>query len=257
MTEVRLEGKVAIVTGAGSGIGRESALLFAKEGAKVVVADIDERRGPETVGEIRSSGGDAFFAKVDTTDAKSIVTMVESTVERYGGIDVLLNNVGLFGISGTIVELKEEDWDFMIKINLKSPFLVSKYVIPEMLKRGKGSIVNIASEVGVVGAPGESAYSSAKGGVVQLTKCMALDYATKNLRVNAIAPCNIETPMFSNWLKGVGNPDEVRKEILRLMPMRRFGRPVEIANVALFLASDESSYITGATILADSGFTAQ
>ena len=183
--------------------------------------------------------------------------MAKSAVERYGGIDVLLNNVGFFGISGTVVELKEEDWDFMIKINLKSQFLVSKYVIPEMLKRGKGSIINIASEVGVVGAAGESAYSSAKGGVVQLTKCMALDYATKNLRVNAIAPCNIETPMFSKWLKSVGNSDEVRKEILRLMPMKRFGKPVEIANVALFLASDESSYITGATILADSGFTAQ
>jgi NAD(P)-dependent dehydrogenase (short-subunit alcohol dehydrogenase family) len=254
---MRLQDKVAIVTGAGSGIGRESALLFAKEGAKVVVADIDEKKGLDTVQVIQSSGGDAFFVRFDATDTKSIVAMVKSAVEKYGGIDVLLNNVGFFGISGPAADLKEDDWDFMIKINLKSTFLVSKYVIPEMLKKGKGSIINLASEVGVVGAAGESAYSSAKGGVVLLTKCMAMDYVKKNLRVNAIAPCNIETPMFKKWLSAQGDPEKVRAEILRVMPMGRFGKPNEIANVALFLASDESSYVTGTTIMADSGFTAQ
>jgi NAD(P)-dependent dehydrogenase (short-subunit alcohol dehydrogenase family) len=184
--------------------------------------------------------------------------MVQTAVDKFGKIDILFNNAGYFGLSGTVVDLTEEDWDTMMKLNLKSAYLVSKYVVPEMLKAGKGSIINMASECAFVGAAGESAYCAAKGGVVMLTKAMALDYASKGIRVNAVAPSNIETPMFDEYIKKhTDNPQQLRNEVLKMMPMQRFGKPEEIASVVLFLASDESSYLTGTTIVADSGFTAQ
>jgi len=255
---LRLKDKVAIVTASSRGIGRASALLFAKEGAKVVVATRDENAGQEVAKEIKSQGGEAIFVKTDATNAASIQRMVQTTLERYGRIDVLFNNLGYFGTSGTVVDLKEEDWDYMIKVNLKSTYLVSKYVVPEMLKAGKGSIVNMASECAFVGTAGESAYCAAKAGVVLLTKAMALDYAAKGIRVNAVAPSNIETPMFNKYIEGhTDNPQQLRNEVLKMMPMQRFGKPEEIAAVALFPASDEASYITGTTIIADSGFTSQ
>lgn len=249
---------MAIITGAGSGIGKASALLFAREGAKVIVADHNEKSGSDVANQIKNEGGEAIFVRTDVTKSSSIQEMVQKSVAKFGKIDVLFNNVGFFGISGTVVEIKEEDWDLMIEINLKSTFLVSKYVIPEMLKLGKGSIVNMASECGFVGTPGESAYCAAKAGVVLLTKAMALDYAAKGIRVNAIAPCNIDTPMFNRYLNEHSDDAvELRKEVLKMMPMQRFGKPEEIAAVALFLASDDASYVTGTTIMADSGFTSQ
>ena len=256
---MRLKGKVAIITGGGSGIGKASALLFAKEGASVVVADLNEEAGSTVVKQISNEGGNALLVKTDVTNAISIQKMVKTTIDKYGKIDTVFNNVGYFGRSGTVVDLKEEDWDFMMNVNLKSIYLVSKYVIPEMLKTGKGSIVNMASECALVGATGESAYCAAKAGVMLLTKATALDYATKGIRVNAIAPCNIDTPLFNGYLKKMApnNPEQLRNEVLKMMPMQRFGKPEEIANVALFLASDDSSYVTGTTIVADSGFTSQ
>jgi len=258
---MRLKGKVAIITGAGSGIGKASALLFAREGASVVVADLNEEAGSAVVKQINSEGGNAMVVKTDVTSAASIQKMVKATVDKYEKIDTVFNNVGYFGggRSGTVVDLKEEDWDFMMDVNLKSIYLVSKYVIPEMLKTGKGSIVNMASECALVGTPGESAYCAAKAGVTLLTKATALDYATKGIRVNAIAPSNIDTPLFNGYLKRMApdDPEQLRRDVLKMMPMQRFGKPEEIANVALFLASDESSYVTGTTIVADSGFTSQ
>ena len=258
---MRLKGKVAIITGAGSGIGKASALLFAREGANVVVADLNEEAGSAVVKEINSKGGNAMLVKTDVTNAASIQKMVKTTVDKYGKIDTVFNNVGYFGggRSGTVVDLKEEDWDFMMNVNLKSIYLVLKYVIPEMLKAGKGSVVNMASECAFVGAAGESAYCAAKAGVMLLTKATALDYVMKGIRVNAVAPCNIDTPLFNGYLKKMApdDPEQLRKDVLKMMPMQRLGKPEEIANVALFLASDESSYVTGTTIVADSGFTSQ
>ena len=258
---MRLKGKIAIITGAGSGIGKASALLFAKEGASVVVADLNDEAGSAVVKQINSEGGNALLVKTDVTNAASIQKMVKATIDKYGKIDIVFNNVGHFGggRSGTVVDLKEEDWDFMINVNLKSIYLVSKYVIPEMLKAGKGSIVNMASENALVGTAGEAAYCAAKGGVLLLTKATALDYVAKGIRVNAVAPCNVETPMLNGYLKKMSpdDPERLRKEVLKMMPMQRFGKPEEIANVVLFLASDEASYVTGTIIVADSGFTAQ
>lgn len=258
---MRLKGKVAIITGAGSGIGKASALLFSREGASVVVADLNEEAGSAVVKEINKEGGKAMLVKTDVTNTASIQKMVKTTVDKYGKIDIVFNNVGYFGggRSGTVVDLKEEDWDFMLNINLKSIYLVSKYVIPEMLKTGKGSVVNMASECAFVGAAGESAYCAAKAGVMLLTKATALDYVMKGIHVNAVAPCNIDTPLFNGYLKKMApdDPEQLRKDVLKMMPMQRLGKPEEIANVALFLASDESSYVTGTTIVADSGFTSQ
>jgi NAD(P)-dependent dehydrogenase (short-subunit alcohol dehydrogenase family) len=255
---MRLKDKVAIVTASGSGIGKASALLFAREGAKVVVTTRNEEKGKQVVKEITAQGGEAVFVKTDPTDALAVQRMVKETIHRFGRIDILFNNAGYFGLSGTVVDLKEEDWDTMIKLNLKTAYLVSKYVVPEMLKAGRGAIINMASECAFVGAAGESAYCAAKGGIVMLTKAMALDYAAKGIRVNAVAPSNIETPMFAEYInKHTDNPEQLRNEVLKMMPMQRFGRPEEIANVVLFLASDESSYLTGTTIMADSGFTSQ
>ena len=255
---MRLKGKVAVITASGSGIGRASALLFAKEGAKVVVATRNEKAGSDVVKEIKSQGGEAIFVQTDALDAASVQKMVQTTVDEFGRIDILFNNLGYFGLSGTVVDLKEEDWDLMIDVNLKSTYLVSKYVIPEMLKAGKGSLINMASENAFVGSAGESAYCAAKAGVVLLTKAMALDYAAKGIRVNAVAPSNIETPMFEKYIEShTDNPEQLRSEVLKMMPMQRFGKPEEIAAVVLFLASDEASYVTGTTIMADSGFTSQ
>lgn len=251
---MRLEGKVAIVTGAASGIGKASALLFAREGAKVVVADVLDEGARRTVDSILKSGGDAIFTHMDVSKTSEIKNMIGTTLQSYGKLDVLFNNAGIEGASADITSYPEDIFDRVISINLKGVWLGMKYAIPEMLKNKGGSIINTTSVAGLVGFPAMSAYCASKGGIVQLTKTVALEYAKQRIRVNAIAPGVIRTPMVERF---TGGQPEMEKALVQSEPIGRLGDPEEIAAVALFLASDESSFVTGHILAADGGFVAQ
>ena len=243
----QLQGQVAIITGAGMGIGREEALLFAREGAKVVVADINPEGGKETVNLIEKEGGEAVFVRVDVTNSEDVRRMVDFVIKKYGRIDVLFNNAGieLYG-KYRLEDTSEEDWDRVINVNLKGAFLCSKYVIPEMIRQGGGVIINNASVDGLYSFPSPNpSYCASKGGLVLLSKAMARNYARHNIRVNCICPGPVATSMTK--------PTE---DMLRMIPVRRIGKPEEIAKVVLFLASEESSFIVGSTIVVDGGQTA-
>jgi NAD(P)-dependent dehydrogenase (short-subunit alcohol dehydrogenase family) len=245
---------VAIVTGGASGIGRATALLFAQEGAKMVLADWDESKGAEAVEEIRKQGGDCTFVKVDVASPDDVQRMVATAVETYGRLDVLFNNAGVEGEQAPTADCTLENWDRVIYINLKGVFLGMKYAIPKMLESGGGVIVNNASVAGLVGFQGIPAYCASKGGVIQLTKTAALEYARQNIRVNVICPGVIWTPMVERFV--AGNP-EMRAALEALEPIGRFGKPEEVARLVLYLASDDSSFCTGAPFIVDGGFVAR
>ncbi len=249
----RLAGKVAVITGAASGIGRATALLFAAEGAKVVAADWDEQKGASVVDEVRRAGGDATFVKADVSSTDDIRRMIDAAVESYGRLDVLFNNAGVEGETAPTADCSVENWDRVIDINLKSVFLGMKYAIPAMLKNGGGAIINNASVAGMVGFPGIPAYCASKGGVIQLTKTAAIEYARQNIRVNAICPGVIATPMIE---RVIGGSAERQQAIEATEPIGRFGKPEEVARLALFLASDDASFCTGAPFIIDGGFVA-
>jgi len=251
---MRLKGKVAIITGAGSGLGRATAMLFAKEGAKVVVAANREKDGQQTLNSIKEAGGDAILVRVDVTKAADLENAVKATVDKYGKLDIMLNNAGTPGPGKLITDITEEEWHRVISINLTSVFLSTKYAIPEMLKSGGGVIINVSSVAALSPRRYTGAYSAAKAGVIQLTRVTALEYARKNIRVNCILPGPIDTPFFSKVAgadpaKIAAFKESVRNEV----PLGRFAQPEEIARVALFLASDDASYITGAAFAADGG----
>lgn len=249
---MRLENKVAIITGAGSGIGKASAKLFAKEGAKVVVADLNEEGGQQTVSEIKDGGGEAIFVKTDVSKAEDIDAMVLKCVETYGELDILFNNAGVVSM-GKIDATTEEDWQKVIDVDLKGVFLGCKRAIPEMEKVGKGKIISTASIAGLVGFDGVAAYCAAKGGVVNLTRELALECAPKKINVNAIAPGVIETAMTKDILA-----DPTQKAGMQAgTPYPRLGEPEDIAYAALYLASDESDFVTGHTLVVDGGWTAK
>lgn len=248
---MRISEKVAIITGAASGIGRTTAILFAKEGGKVIVADQNEVGGNETVDMIRSDGGQAIFERVNVTSATDIQNMVETTINTYGKLNILVNNAGI-AIRLPVVDLPEEDWDRNIDVNLKSIYLSSKYAIPRMIENKGGSIVNIASIYGIVGGRIRAAYTASKGGVVNLTRSMALDYALHKVRVNCICPGFVNTPLLKNILK---TPEEYQA-LADLHPMGRLGDMLEIAQGILYLASDASSFVTGIALPIDGGYTA-
>jgi len=247
----RLDGKVAVITGAGSGIGRETALLFAREGAKIVVADYASEAGEATVRQIGEKGGDALFIKTDVSQASAVERMVKATVEKYGRIDILYNNAGVLGEVAFVGDATEDDWDRLMSINLKGTFLCSKYAVREMIKGGSGVIVNTASAMGFVGLPGNAAYSAAKGGIIQLTRTMALEYASSNIRVNCLCAGWVDTPM------NLKLEERIINWTVRETPMKRWAKPEEIAQAALYLASDESSFVTGAALVIDGGWTAK
>jgi len=253
---MRLAGKVAIITGAGAGIGRSTALLFAKEGAKVVVADYDSERGAETVGIIREDGGEATFIQVDVSKAADAERMARATVETYGKLDILVNNAGIY-MQADAVEMTEEDWDRILDVNLKGVFLCSKYCIPEMIKGEGGSIVNIGSEAGIVGIKNQVAYNVSKSGIIALTKSTAIDFAIHNIRVNCVCPGTTETPLVKAALERAPDPAATRRALEEVRPANRLGRPEEIAAGILYLASDESPYATGSILSIDGGYTAQ
>jgi NAD(P)-dependent dehydrogenase (short-subunit alcohol dehydrogenase family) len=246
----RLEGKVILITGAGSGIGRAVARVYAREGAKVVVADIVDVNGAETVRMIKDERGDALFVHADVSRPSDAEAMIKATVERFGRIDVLHNNAGI-GLIKKVTETTEEEWDRVMDVNLKGVFLGSKYGIKQMQMQGGGSIINTASNYGLVGAPNWAAYCASKGGVVLLTKAMAVDHAPDNIRVNCICPGSIDAPM--TWLDLARSKDP---EMARKL-MGRIAQPEEVAYLAVYLASDESKFCTGASFVIDNGETAR
>jgi len=246
----RLDNKVALITGAGSGMGQASAILFAKEGAKVAVADISPKNGEETIRRIRQAGGEATFVKVDVTKAAEVERMVKTTVDTYGRLDILFNNVGILGAMAPIQDYTEEDWDTLISVHLKGVFLGMKYGIPAMLKSGGGSIINMGSSSSIHGMNNVCAYSAAKGGIAALTRVAAKENFANNIRVNCIHPSSIESKMMEDF---AALDPEAFKRFVAVTPLNRLGRPEEIAQVALFLASDESSFVNGQGIIADAG----
>jgi NAD(P)-dependent dehydrogenase (short-subunit alcohol dehydrogenase family) len=249
---MRLRGKVAIVTGGSSGIGRATAELFAREGARVVVADYKPETGREVVKAIKKSGGDAIFVAVDVSDAAQVHRMVEVAMETYGGIDILFNNAGIL-LFGTVLDTDEEAWHRLMAINLTGTYLVSRAVLPHMIERGGGSIVNVTSSTGAHDACANAvAYVASKGGVALLTRAMAIDHAKDNVRVNAIAPGPTDTPMLRENM----SPAQL-EAFAATFPMKRLGSPEELAHAVLFLASDEASFVTGAILAVDGGQTAK
>ena len=251
---MRLKGKVAIITGAGSGLGRASAILFAGEGAKVVVAAHGDEDGEQTVKSIRGAGGDAILARVDVTKATDLEKAIKAAVDKYGKLDIMLNNAGTPGPGKLVADLTEEEWNRAISVNLTGVFLGMKYAIPEMLKGGGGVIINVSSVAAISPRRYTGAYSAAKAAVIQLTRVTALEYARKNIRANCILPGPIDTPFFTKVAGGDPEKIAIFKEMVRNeVPLGRFAQPEEIARVALFLASDEASYITGAAFAADGG----
>jgi len=246
-----LEDKVAMVTGAGSGIGAAMARRFAEEGAKVVVADINEEAAREVAGNIKKAGGIALAVEQDVSDAKSVEKSVDVAVEKFGRLDVAVNNAGITGDLKPTADYSLEGWDKVIAVNLSSVFYGMKHQIPAMLRSGGGSIVNIASILGSVGARDSAGYNAAKHGVVGLTKTAALEYSKDGVRVNAIGPGYIDTPLLKALDK------EVYDGLVGLHPIGRLGKAEEVAELALFLASDKASFVTGSYHLVDGGYTAQ
>ncbi len=250
---MRLANKIALITGAGSGIGRESALLFAKEGAKVVVADIQTDAGEETVSLIQTEGGNASFCHADVSKASDVEQMIEFAEKSYGKLNVLFNNAGIFHPKDvSVLEIDEDIWETVINVNLKGVLLGCKYGIPALLRAGGGSIVNTASFVALIGAAvSQIAYTASKGGVLAMTRDMAVEFARQNIRVNTLCPGSVETPLLADLLDDA----EWRQRRFAHIPMGRFGKVKEVALAALFLASDESSYVTGTNFTVDGGIT--
>lgn len=246
-----LKNKVAVVSGAGSGIGRSIALTYAQEGAKVVVSDINEDHANETVKLIQENGGEAFAIKSDASKAEENKKLVEAIVEKYGRLDIACNNAGIGGPAKPTGEYEPEEWDRVIALNLNGVFYACKYQLQQMEKNGGGSIINIASIHGQVAAPNSPAYTASKHAVVGLTKNIAAEYATKNIRCNAVGPGYIETPLLSANLS-----QEMQDAIAAKSPINRLGKVQEIADLVAFLSSDKSTFTTGSYIISDGGYTA-
>ena len=257
---MRLANKVALVTGAGTGIGRATAMLLAQEDAKVVAQDVNPDTAQETVQRLEQAGGEAVSMGGDVTSGADAEAMVKKAVDTYGRLDVLFNNAGIWR-GGTLLDISEEDWDRTMSVNVKGLYLVSRYAVQQMMRQESGSIINAASVAALRGSPMSAAYHASKGAVLLLTKCMAIDFGRYGIRVNCICPGIIDTQMADQLLTYRSLGDDDRKQALietyeGRHPVGRFGQPVEVAKVVLFLASDESSFVSGAAWSVDGGLSA-
>ena len=248
----KLEGKVALVTGAAMGIGRSTALLLAKEGARVVLADIDEQQGNETSRMIEEAGGEVFFAHTDVSKSEEVEAAINTAVDTFGSINVLHNNAAI-ALGATVVDTTDELWNQVLDVNLGGIYRGCKYAIPRMIQNGGGSIINSSSVQALRGFAGWAAYAAAKGGIISLTQQVALEYAKHNIRVNCIAPGTIMTPMNERLFEEAEDPEALIETWNRMHPIGRFGQPEEVAEVVLFLASDASSFVTGHCLVVDGG----
>jgi NAD(P)-dependent dehydrogenase (short-subunit alcohol dehydrogenase family) len=251
---VRLKDKVAIITGAGGGMGRVAATMFAAEGARVVVAEFGEAAGNETVGLIKAAGGEATFVRVDVSSEADARAMVDHAVSTYGRLDVLYNNAGIMPEADhSVIDTDVGTWDTVMAVNVRGVFLACKYAVPRMIDGGAGSIINIASFVALVGCSvPQDAYTASKGAVLSLTRSLAVQFAPHGVRTNAICPGPVETPMLMEWLV---KDEEAKRKRLSRNPTGRFGKPEEIVHLAIYLASDESRWTNGASLVVDGGIT--
>lgn len=254
---MKLKDKVALVTGGTSGIGEAIAILFAREGARIIIVGRREEPASGVIEQIKKAGSEAFFIKADVSKLADVETMARTAIERWGRIDILVNNAGgARGGRGSVTEVSEPGWGTVVQTNLKGVFLVSKEVLPSMIKNGGGAVVNTASSYGMVGSPNMAAYSAAKGGVIALTRQMAVDYAASNIRVNCVCPGAILTPLIEDYIVSTPDPDQTRRFLGDRCPQRRMGKPEEVAQAVLFLASEDASHITGVALPVDGGLTA-
>lgn len=250
---MRLAGKIALITGSASGIGKGSALLFAQEGATVIVNDLDMVKGETTVKEITQAGGKAVFIQADVTDPASVQAMVTEIIEQFGQVDVLFNNAGISGV-GALHEVESDLWDRVMNVNIRGVYLPSKYVLPHMMERKSGSIINMSSCVAEIGLAKRASYSATKGAVLALTKSMQVDYAPYHIRVNALLPGTILTPFVENYLNNsYEDSDTAIGSIKKRQLSGELGRPEDVAFAALFLASDESKFMMGSPLYIDGG----
>ncbi len=250
---MRLADKVALITGSGGGMGKLAAEIFAREGASIVVTDVLEQEGQETARSIRDAGGKAIFVRADVSQDEDVKHVVDAAVAEFGRVDVLYNNAGIMPAADTsVIETSEATWDKVLDVNLKSVFLCCKHTIPQMVKQGKGSIINVASFVAFMGCTvPQDAYTASKGGMLSLTKSLAVQYGRDGIRCNAICPGPIETPL----LRRLWTSEEARNLRLNRIPLGRFGEPPDIVYMALYLASDELSWTTGAWLMVDGGIS--
>jgi NAD(P)-dependent dehydrogenase (short-subunit alcohol dehydrogenase family) len=244
---MKLQNKVAVITGGASGIGAATARLFVEEGAKVVLVDLNEEKGKAFEAELKAQNAEALFVKANITIEEEVQNIFKETLDTFGKVDIVFNNAGIGRVTPT-EELSYDEWRNTVNVDLDGVFLVAREAIREMLKTGGGTIVNTASMYGLVGSPGSAAYNAAKGGVINLTRSLALEYATRNIRVNALAPGFIDTPII---------PEEIKSQLAAITPMQRLGKAEEMAKAVLFMASDDSSFMTGHAIVVDGGHTAQ
>ncbi len=254
----RLSDKVALVTGGSSGIGKATALIFAREGARVVIADQNIEGGEETLCAIKSLGGEAVFVKTDVSQSAEVQTMVKSTVSTYGRLDCAFNNAGIAGYRGTFADYPEDEWERIIRINLKGVWLCMKYELRQMLAQGSGAIVNTASTMAVTGSPNACAYAAGSHGIAGLVKCAALEYAKKNIRINAICPGVIRTPLIESLLPRAPEDEraKIEAQFAARSPMARMGTSEEVAEAVVWLCSGEASFVNGALLPLDGGFLA-
>ncbi|MFL5775771.1 MAG: SDR family NAD(P)-dependent oxidoreductase [Chloroflexota bacterium] len=251
---MRLQDKVAIITGAGGGMGRVAAQMFADEGARVVVAEFGEAAGQETVAQVEAGGGEATFVRTDVSDEASAKGMIDHAIGTYGRVDVLYNNAGVMPEADhSVVDTDVATWDQVMAVNVRGVFLGCKYAIPQMVEQGSGSVINIASFVALLGCTvPQDAYTASKGAIISLTRSLAVQFGPKGVRSNAICPGPVETPLLMDWLV---KDEEAKRIRLARNPTGRFGKPEEIVNMALYLASDESRWTNGASLVVDGGIS--
>ena len=253
---MKLEQRVAVITGAGSGIGQAMALLFAREGARILAADVNGRAAETTAAAVTAAGGTAQAFTVDVSRPDQVAAMIARAVEVYGRIDILCNNAGI-GSTTSVVECEPDEWDRVMTINVKSVYLGCKYAVPAMIAQGGGVIVNTASVAGMVGLPKRASYSASKGAVIALTRQVAIEYVEQGIRVNCLCPGTVDSPWVGRLLAGADDPVAARQALVARQPLGRLGTPEDVAAAALYLASDDAAFITGTGLVIDGGLTAR